>query len=59
MRVCQPVRKVKYEYCRYCGARLRRDWIGQFCPSENCQWHHGLSTEADTPTKPIMKGEKR
>ena len=29
-------------YCIYCGARLRRDAIGQFCPTDNCQWNQGL-----------------
>lgn len=47
----KPAGKVKYTHCRYCGARLKRDFIGQKCPTPNCQWQHGLSDEEDTPTK--------
>lgn len=28
-------------YCRFCGARLRRDYVGHKCPTHNCQWQHG------------------
>ena len=35
-----------YVRCKYCGAKLRSDWIGQFCPTKNCQWQHGISTAA-------------
>lgn len=40
---------VKWVRCRYCGARLRRDAIGQKCPTRNCQWEHGLPKSEDTP----------
>lgn len=29
-------------YCRFCGARLKRDPVGHLCPSRNCQWEHGV-----------------
>lgn len=35
----------KYIYCKYCGAKLKRDHIGQYCPTENCDWHQGLEDE--------------
>jgi hypothetical protein len=28
--------------CKYCGAILRRDPVGQYCPTWNCQWEFGL-----------------
>ena len=34
-------------YCKYCGARLRRDCVGRFCPTKNCQWQHGLPSEEE------------
>lgn len=42
----------KWTRCKYCGARLRRDYIGQHCPTRNCQWEHGLTKGDDTPTRP-------
>lgn len=24
-------------YCRFCGARLKKDHIGHYCPTANCQ----------------------
>ena len=29
-------------HCRYCGAQLRRDHIGHYCPTQNCQWQFGV-----------------
>jgi len=29
-------------YCKYCGAKLKKDIVGHYCPTENCQWHHGV-----------------
>lgn len=29
-------------YCTYCGAKLKRDSVGHLCPTENCQWQHGV-----------------
>ena len=31
-------------YCRYCGAKLKRDATGHYCPTRNCQWQYGAST---------------
>ena len=39
---------VKYLYCKYCGAKLKRDIVGQFCPTKNCQWQYGLPLADDT-----------
>ena len=43
MGVSQLKRKKCYcpVYCKYCGAKLKRDWIGHICPTKNCQWEHG------------------
>jgi hypothetical protein len=30
--------------CNYCGAKRRRDPVGHYCPTKNCQWEHGYST---------------
>jgi hypothetical protein len=30
-------------YCKYCGAKLRRDPVGHYCPTRNCQWQHGAN----------------
>ena len=38
---------MKWEACKYCGARLKKDTVGQYCPTDNCQWHHGLPKEDD------------
>jgi hypothetical protein len=43
--------KVKWTCCKYCGARLRRDVVGQYCPTRNCQWQHGLPASEDSPRK--------
>lgn len=24
-------------YCRFCGAKLKRDIVGHYCPTDNCQ----------------------
>jgi hypothetical protein len=48
----KAIGKVKYTHCRFCGARLRRDHIGQKCPTPNCQWESGLDERSDTPTRP-------
>lgn len=29
-------------YCKYCGAKFRRDPVGHLCSSKNCQWEHGV-----------------
>lgn len=31
-------------YCIYCGAKRRRDIVGHYCPTRNCQWQYGFST---------------
>ncbi|MFA5187647.1 MAG: hypothetical protein WC551_14295 [Patescibacteria group bacterium] len=49
-RFVRPSGPVKWTHCKYCGARLRRDYVGQYCPTVNCQWHHGLTEKDDTPT---------
>jgi hypothetical protein len=42
--------KVKWTHCKYCGARLSRDIVGQYCLTKNCQWHHGLPASEDSKT---------
>jgi hypothetical protein len=46
---------VKWVSCRYCGAKLRRDFVGQYCPTDNCQWRHGLPKEDDIPRNVIRQ----
>jgi hypothetical protein len=29
-------------YCNFCGAKLRLDSIGHYCPTPNCQWQYGV-----------------
>jgi hypothetical protein len=29
-------------YCIYCGAKLKKDCVGHYCPSTNCQWSFGV-----------------
>lgn len=29
-------------YCKFCGAKLKKDLIGLYCPTNNCSWRHGL-----------------
>lgn len=38
---------MKWTHCRYCGARLKKDTVGQYCPTRNCQWQYGLPKEDD------------
>ena len=28
--------------CKYCGAKLRKDQAGHYCPTDNCQWRYGV-----------------
>lgn len=39
----EPV--VRRIYCRFCGAKLRSDAVGLYCPTDNCQWRYGLPTD--------------
>ncbi len=32
-------------YCKICGAKLRYDTVGPYCPTKNCEWHQGLPTK--------------
>jgi hypothetical protein len=41
------MREEKRIYCKYCGARLKKDYIGRYCPTENCQWQHGLPEDEE------------
>lgn len=36
---------VRRIYCRYCGAKLRTDHVGLYCPTDNCQWRYGLPSD--------------
>jgi hypothetical protein len=44
--VKRPKRKLKHcdcpVYCKYCGAKLRRDPVGHLCGTRNCQWRDGV-----------------
>jgi hypothetical protein len=42
---------VRRLFCKFCGAKLRRDPHGQYCPTHNCQWQHGLPKDEDTKKK--------
>ncbi len=30
-------------YCLYCGAKLKKDTVGKYCPTKNCQQQFGLT----------------
>lgn len=42
-------------YCKYCGAKLKRDPVGHYCPTHNCQWQFGVT---DCPIRG-KAGERR
>ena len=44
-------------YCKYGGAKLRRDSCGQYCPTRNCQWQHGLPYAEDSKRTRPTTGE--
>lgn len=33
-------------YCKFCGAKLKKDRDGLYCPTKNCQWSLGFVEEA-------------
>lgn len=37
------VKRNRRIYCKFCGAELVRDCVGWKCPTDNCQWQHGIS----------------
>lgn len=46
-------------HCKYDGARLRRDAVGHYCPTRNCQWEFGVpdcmqgrAERSDAPKEP-------
>lgn len=39
--------KDKLTRCKYCGARLRRNSVGLYCPTKNCQWSQGVVEEGE------------
>ena len=45
------MKKQKWIYCKYCGAKLKRDMVGLHCTTRNCQWEYGLPEREDSPTK--------
>lgn len=54
-------------YCKYCGRRRSRDWIGHYCKTENCHWQHGyadcydgksIKAMADAPAPKVRRGGK-
>jgi hypothetical protein len=44
-------------YCKKCGARLKRDFIGPRCPTVSCQWNHGIPQQEMTPAE-LKKAER-
>lgn len=30
-------------HCRFCGAARRRDPVGHYCPTKNCQYQYGYA----------------
>lgn len=43
--VPRPRKKEPRIYCKYDGAKLKRDIVGKKCPTKNCHWEHGMSKE--------------
>lgn len=49
-------------YCRYCGSKRRRDSVGHYCPTRNCQWQHGYAgctVHEKKPLRPIFGYSER
>ena len=46
-KMSKKIVKMKRIYCRFCGAKLKRDEVGMYCPTKNCQWSHGLPEDED------------
>ena len=44
-------------YCKYCGARLKRDPVGHYCPSKNCDWQFGVKG-CNQPALEVAASEK-
>jgi hypothetical protein len=38
-------------YCKYCGATLKKDFIGKKCGTRNCQWEFGMDEEKDETSR--------
>lgn len=34
-------------YCKYCGAKLKKDLIGHYCGTRNCNWEYGIDSCTD------------
>lgn len=43
-------------YCKYDGARLRRDATGHYCPTRNCQWEFGVPDCSETKRSRMREG---
>lgn len=40
--------------CKYCGAKLKKDFIGYYCPTKNCDWQYGIPEE-EIPSQNSLK----
>jgi hypothetical protein len=44
-------------YCKYCGAKLKKDFIGKKCGTRNCKWEFGMDEEEDRGEKMFYEQE--
>jgi hypothetical protein len=47
-------------YCKYCGARLRLDSVGHYCPTRKCKWRYGVQDcpVEEKPMDPAARQEE-
>jgi hypothetical protein len=44
--------------CKFCGAKLKRDPFGLYCPTKNCQWQYGVDEETDSAAERAAGGRR-
>lgn len=45
-------------YCKFCGAKLGKDYIGHFCQTANCQWQFGVDDCIGNIEKRRLRSDK-
>lgn len=41
--------------CKYCGAVMKEDSVGHYCPTPNCDWQHGIPESEEPKNKRSTK----
>ena len=42
-------------YCRFCGAKLKKDYVGHYCGTSNCQCCYGVDKCVIAADKSLFK----